>query len=412
MMKIFLPSILFLALAFGPASAANEVVVDGVPHVKNTTKPAKGTEVFELEELWRAGGEDEDIVFGLITQVLVDEANSVYLLDTQLSQVEVFSSEGEHLRTLSRQGEGPGETNSPVDMLFLPDTSIGLVQAFPGKIVKIHPDGTPVGSIAVGGSDPAQGGFVMLIDALQRGGNLVLSGTRISMDQAQGTQTRTNFLSSFDMSGTEKVKYLEKAVHWDFKNLKITEEQQHFVHFRRWTMGPDGRIYAAPHRNRYAIEVFSPEGKKERVIEREYASLKRTEKDLARVNAIADSQKKQIPVPVDIQLCDTEPDIGRLHIADDGSLWVQTSQGDRNQPAGIMTTFDVFDPAGVFVKQVQVKCPGNGEKDGLILGRNGRVICVKGFLEAAMSLQGGGATDEAGEEPEPMEVICYKAKGR
>ncbi|MBN1425879.1 hypothetical protein JXA88_15120 [Candidatus Fermentibacteria bacterium] len=410
MSKIVLTSILLLALVFGPVSAANQVVVDGVPHVKNPASPAAGTEVLELEELWRAGGEDEDVVFGLITQVLVDEANSVYLLDTQLSQVEVFSADGEHLQTLSRQGEGPGETNSPVDMLFLPDTSIGLVQAFPGKIVKIRPDGTPTGSISVGGNDPAQGGFVLLIDALQRGGNLVLSGTRISMDQAQGTQTRTNFLSSFDMGGTEKVKYLEKAVQWDFKNLKITEEEQHFVHFRRWTMGPDGRIYAAPHRNRYAIEVYAPEGTLERVIERAYTSLNRTEADMARINAIADSQKKQIPVPVDMQLCDTEPDIGRLHIADDGTLWVQTSQGNRNQPTGIITTFDVFDPAGVFVKQVQVKCPGNGEKDGVIFGRNGRMICIKGFLEAAMALQGGGGADEAGEEPEPMEVICYKAK--
>jgi len=232
------------------------------------------------------------------------------------------------------------------------------------------------------------------------------------MDQDQGTQTRTNFLSGFDMSGIEKTKYLEKAVHWDFKNLKITEAEQHFVHFRRWTMGPDGRIYAAPHRNTYAIEVYAPDGTLERVIEREYASLKRTEEEMARINAIADSQKKQIPVPVDMQLCDTEPDIGRLHIADDGALWVETSRGDRDQPEGIMATFDVFDPKGVFVKQVQVKCDGDATKDGLIFGRDGRVICVKGFVDAALALQGGGAgADEAGEEPEPMAVVCYQAKG-
>lgn len=402
--------LLISARGFVPAGAGTEVMVNGVPHVRNGATPAKGIEVLELEEQWRAGGDDEDVVFGLITQVLVDDQGTVYLLDTQLSQVEVFSPEGAHIKTLSRQGEGPGETNRPVDMLFLPDTTIGLVQAFPGKIVKIKLDGSPAGTITVGGNDPAQGGFVMLIDALQRGGNVVLSGTRISMDQTQGTQTRTNFLSAFDMGGAEKTKYLEKAVHWDFKNLKITEEEQHFVHFRRWTMGSDGRIYAAPHRNRYAIEVFAPDGTRERVIEREYTSFTRTPEDMARVNAIADSQKKQIPVPVDIQLCDTEPDIARLHISDDGSLWVQTSQGDRNQPAGIMTTLDVFDAKGSFQKQVQVKCPGDAAKDGLIFARNGRVIQVKGFVEAALALQGGGGGDEAGEEPEPMAVICYRVK--
>jgi len=195
----------------GVAAAGEEITIEGVLHVKNSATPGEGTETVGLEELWRAGGDDEEVLFGLITQVISDDDGNVYLLDTQLSEVQVFTAEGEQLETLSRQGEGPGETNSPVDMLFMPDGSIGLVQSFPGKIVKVALNGDPAGSFTTGGGDPAEGGFVALIDVKQAAGNLVLGGIRITMDQAAGIQTRTNFLASFEKDGQQKVSYLEKA---------------------------------------------------------------------------------------------------------------------------------------------------------------------------------------------------------
>ena len=197
--------------------------VEAVVHVKNTDEPQMGTEVLELEELWRVGGDDSDMLFGLVTQVMADPEGNIYILDTQLSEVQMFSPDGEFLRTLSRQGEGPGETQYPVDLFLMSDGTIGLVQTFPGKIIKVKQDGTPAGSITIGGGDPTQGGFVRLVDAKESAGNLVLGGERIVVNQEEGKRIGTNFLASFNEDGTEKVRYLEKANVLEFANIEIIE---------------------------------------------------------------------------------------------------------------------------------------------------------------------------------------------
>jgi hypothetical protein len=405
-----LAPVLCLLIYGYPAFGGEEATIDGVLHVKNTSVPPEGVETIELEELWRAGGNDEDVLFGLITQVISDAEGNVYLLDTQLSEVPVFSPDGEVLRTLSRQGEGPGETNRPVDMLFMLDGTIGLVQSFPGKIVKVTKSGEPAGTFTVGGDDPTQGGFALFLDAKQAAGNLVIGGMRIAVNQAEGSQTRTNFLASFSDDGKETVRYLELDQKMDFANLKIDEKNQYFVHFRHWALGPDGRVYTAPHRNQYAIVVFRPDGTKDRVIEREFESWKRTDEDMARVNSIAEAQQRQSPIEFDVELCETEPDISSLRIASDGSLWVLSSRSTREQPEGIMATYDVFDADGHFMKQVSVRCDGDGREDGLIFVGDDRILHVTGFLDAVVALQGGSAVETEGEEPEPMEAICYRIK--
>jgi hypothetical protein len=406
---VFLPVLCLLIYSY-PAYGGEEVTIEDVLHIKNSSAPAEGVEIIELEELWRAGGDDEDVLFGLITQVISDDEGNVYLLDTQLSEVPVFGPDGELLRTLSRQGEGPGETNRPVDMLFMPDGSIGLVQSFPGKIVKVTKGGEPAGTFTVGGDDPTQGGFALFLDAKQAAGNLVIGGMRIVVNQAEGSQVRTNFLASFSDDGKETVRYLELDQTMNFANLKIEEKNQYFVHFRHWALGPDGRVYTAPHRNQYAIEVFKPDGTKDRVIEREFESWKRTEKDMARVNSIADAQKRQSPIEFEVELCETEPDVSSLRIASDGSLWVLSSRSTREQLEGVMATYDVFDADGHFIKQVAVKCDGDGQEDGLIFVGDDRILHVTGFLDAVVALQGGSVAEAEGEEPEPMEAICYKIK--
>jgi hypothetical protein len=73
-----------------------------------------------------------------------------------------------------------------------------------------------------------------------------------------------------------------------------------------------------------------------------------------------------------------------------------------------MQTYDIFNSDGKFIKQVAVKCPGDGLKDGLIRGNADNWILVRGFTDALLSLQSQGTMAEEDEEPEPMEVIGYE----
>jgi hypothetical protein len=402
-------AVLAVTLVAVPAGAGEIVEVDGVPHVKNPATPGQGIETLELRELWRAGGEDDETFFGIITQVLTDDEGNIYLLDTQLSEVQVYSPDGEFLKTLSRQGEGPGETNLPVDMLFLADGTIGLVQSFPGKVIKIDKEGSPAGVITIGHADPTQGGFVVLFDTQQSGGNMVAVGMLITANQEEATRTDNWVLASFKEDGSEATRYHERTTEWDFqKDLSIVEKDQYFVHFRRWALDKEGRVYAATNRNGYAVKVWNPDGSLNRVIEREYDPWKRNDDDTKRINAFMDATTRNFPGEIDTKIEDTEPDITSVRVADDGSVWVLTSRGTHDQPEGVMSTYDVFDSEGHFIKQVQMACEGDGVKDGMIFSGDDRVIVVTGFIGAALALQGGSSPDlEEGEEPPPMEVICY-----
>jgi len=80
-----LSTFLFLAAA-GSARA-------DAPVVRNE-EPALPPVTLELEELWRRGAENDDVMIGLPVEALADERGRVYLADQQLCQVFVFGPEG------------------------------------------------------------------------------------------------------------------------------------------------------------------------------------------------------------------------------------------------------------------------------------------------------------------------------
>jgi len=146
------------------------------------------------------------------------------------------------------------------------------------------------------------------------------------------------------------------------------------------------------------------------VIEREFTNRKRTEEELALYKRLVDAQMAQLPGEPQVTIGERPEAIQGVEFAHDGSIWVTSSLGNHEQPDGIMTTYDVFDAQGNYVKQVAVACPGDGQKDGLIrIGRD-RMLLITGLVPAVMSMQGGGAAASGDEEPAPMEVVCYRVK--
>ncbi len=390
------------------AFAGEEVTKNGVVHVQNAAEPSERSETVHLEEAWRVGGEDSEDFFGMISQVVVGGDGAIYLLDTRLSEVPVYSPEGERLGTLSREGEGPGETRIPSNLLFMPDGTLGLVQIFPGKITKIQTDGTPAGVFEVGNSDPTQGGFMQFFDCVSRGDEVIISAESISQTQP-GAQDRTNFVAAYDMEGNEKARFWETTRHLDFANFEFNEDERDRVDFRRMAVGTDGHFYLAPERNRYVINVYNAEGTLERIIEREYEHHRRSDEEIQRMRSALENQLRQLPDPK-IEISQTEPDISGLRIGTDGNLWVDTSRGGVDQPEGIFFTWDVFTPDGHFLKQVSAACPGDGENDIMIWTPSGDAVQVTGFTEALRAFQGGGGTtdEEDTEEATPMEVVYYR----
>lgn len=403
-------------LAGTPAggAAAGEVIRDeaGVVHVRNGAVPRDGVRDLQLTELWRRGGEDDDeVLFGVIAQVLVDAAGSVYLLDMQLSQVHVFAPDGRFLRTLSREGEGPGEVRQPADMFMTEDGRLGLGSLFPGRVIYITLDGEPAGTLAPRNGDSGRGGFAILRGCQYGGGQTVLAVTNVAQNAEEGYQTRSPRIASYDASGAVQHVFHDSSYRLVFNEQLFREETLVDVALRRFCVAGDGSVYVAPDRERYRIEVYRPDGRLARVIEREYPVHRRSAAELAMWTELFTASVRNQAPGFRWDICATEPPIdwvsGGLSLHADGRLWVRNSRSAIDQPAGCLSTYDVFDTDGVFVEQVRVRCPGDPVEDKLFFAGADRVIQVTRYLDAVRTMMGGGAAG-SGDEAAPMEVVCYR----
>ena len=94
--------------------------MDGVTVVKNPKEPIYEEDVFTLEEELSIGdvkGKDEQM-FTNITDVTVDNNENIYILDLNQGQIRVFDGNGNHLRNISRRGQGPGEFQFPMQIII------------------------------------------------------------------------------------------------------------------------------------------------------------------------------------------------------------------------------------------------------------------------------------------------------
>jgi hypothetical protein len=379
------------------------VALADVPIVKNTD-PAEPPLTLKLAEVWRVGGEDADLLFGTVTETATDPEGNVYLLDSQLCRVVVISPQGEHLRTLSREGDGPGEVRQPRDVVLLPDGTVGIMMMFPAKIVRLSREGEPRESVTV---TFGEGGFTAGALCACRGGNLVLGATKLI--QTETGQDRVLYLCRLSDSGQELARYCETRMTLDFRKLHFVERDLSPGFHSAMTLGPDGRVYVAQAWDRYAIEIYHSDGALERVIERRFQNRRRTEQELRRVNALFDASAANNPYGETREIEACPQVITGLHVDDAGRLWVLHSRSDEDLPDGVMQSYDLFARDGRYLRRVHVACEGNSTYDGLQFLSDGRVLLIKGFVLATTAQSDLGSIP-LGEEEESsnMEFVCYR----
>jgi hypothetical protein len=375
-----------------------------IPREIHNAEPSQGTQTFDLRELWRVGGEDEEVIFGRIVDLAKGPDGNFYVLDNQLCQVMVFSPEGEHLRDLSREGEGPGELSQPMGLVFFSDDLLGVGIGYPGKVITLGLDGTPGESYYPIGA-PSDGNIGIMTGVQYLDGVLVACGGRIVFGNT-GVGHTDRFLAVCDAECTTSRHIVEKETPLDITGQKYEEAPDYFVE-SRWALGPQGRVYAAEKRDSYEISVYDNTGNLMQVFGRQYKARKRTRADKEEVSPIINVNSNP---NLEVAAEDYDECISRMMFNhDDKTLWVQTPHGENEQPDGILEAWDVFSFDGDYLQQVLIPL-GNEMNDGtLYLVGGGQLVVVKG---TATSFNSNAESEDNFEETEvePLEVICYEIR--
>lgn len=400
-----------LALMASPVPAGTwtgkETTKEGVVYVANPAAPAEGKATLAPQEMWRAGGDDEEVIFGVLSDVALDAQGNLYALDMQLSTISVFDADGNFLRTIGREGEGPGEFRRAGQLFVTPDNKVAVAQTMPGKIVLLEPDGKPSGNFPMPAAP--DGGTQMLWDAGSAGRSVVIgTGT---FAQKDGKFKVSSSLQLLAPDGALRGKVAEHNQVNDMANMNFEEKTA-----RRpvWSASTGGSLFVNDAFDSYEIKYYGADLKLTRVATRAYEHRARSKEEMeegaprimmrgGRGGGGGRQRFEAKPSP-------TDPDVLQLVARDDGTLWVLSSRGGRDVPKGTIARFDVFDADGHFVREVSIQGEGNYRADGITIVGD-RLVVLKGLRSAQRAMYASMSDDETEkevEEAEPMSIVCYR----
>lgn len=355
--------------------------------------PATGswdsTSAWRVIEEHRIGSIDSDgpDAFGLVWSALEDALGRTWVLDQQAVAIHVFDSTGAWLRTVGREGGGPGELRRPLALVRAPDGRMWVVDPGNARYSVFDTTGAYVRSWrreVSSSSVPWPGG----IDERGRLYDFIFT----TVPERTRSLVRQEFRDSAAVVDTIRLPdppaaedILTTRIPGGFMTVSIPWGSRYI-----WSFVPDGRVLYGMTRD-YRVH-FAPIGAAEtRIVEREYtpAPVTAAQRQEALQNmqgAIeqgADFSASMIP--------DTHPAIDAFFLDDRGYLWVQPHEpamdGDTAAAGLRLVSWDIFDPDGRYL----------GPLHGLPPRIDVRGAAITGFT-----------TDELG----VPYVVTYRIRGR
>ncbi len=148
-----------------------------------------GTPPYAPRALYCVGDDDFAVPLGIVSDVAVDTAETVYLLDRQACTVRRITRGGQVLQPLGRHGEGPGEFQNPGRLTVASDGRCLVLENFVNRAVCLLPDGTPCANVDLRAAAPA--GTSAIPEQIMSGsGAELLLSARYSRGQSNASPRR------------------------------------------------------------------------------------------------------------------------------------------------------------------------------------------------------------------------------
>ena len=307
----------------------------------------------------------EELLFGQIWSLAVDDDRNVYVFDRQEQAVRVFDADGEFQRKLGRKGQGPGELEAGEAMAVLPDGRV-LVRD-PGNM-RVQVFGPGPGEEEAWSYNPGDW-WIMTPLWTDREGRTYL----IAPDLSHPTESSTMILIVLEPDGTPADTL--PTPHAGFEGTYVRAEREgmsvsygvRFTPRAFYTVHPSGGILSGIS-DRYRIDLRTTEGVFR--IERIYEPVRVSgaEADHARAQTERNIRRSLPGWTWDgPSIPDTKPAFHDLYAGRDGRIWVLVSTAgysvenedhDPEDPSSIPVhwheplRFDVFEPDGSYLGAV------------------------------------------------------------
>jgi hypothetical protein len=326
----------------------------GVTVAMNPKNPMYRDNVFSLKEDLALGEKErnEKHMFYLLTDMDADSQGNIYVLDSENVNIKVYDQKGRYQRVISRKGERPGELQNPVDiyiddkdLIYVCDSGNNRISIFNGQgdlVNSINFNEYSAGKII--GINP-QGGIILRVD-------------KTSLESSMNFITRVYFINIY----SNKYKFVKNLYsvsvpimqHFrkEEKGIALTIPYQKEL---CWTLDSSGNVYIGESQA-YEIQVYSPEGKQIRRIEKEFEPSKVLKPDIE--NYVKDqflfNKKERIfwspIVQRQLRVPEHKPVFEKLFFADDKLFVLRSEKGSKER-----SLLDVFDSEGRYSWRMRLK---------------------------------------------------------
>ncbi len=290
------------------------------------------------------GGED---VFGRIRNVIPDGDGGVWVYDQQAYELRHFDAEGNHLQSVGRRGEGPGEFSGNAcarrgadgEIWVETETNWHRFDAM-GQLIGTFPTPSKM-ACAVRTWSPngryvsADGGFDW--ETRTRRSYLVVH------EWADGAMMPVDTFAPPDLPEPETVTFVNAS------GRSQSTDFIPFTHAASWRLENGGLLWVWDGDRAYEIRLQSLRGDAIRRVSRRYSPV-RIEPDVRR-QAIADFQRPGWRAVTDFDASRVPrvyPPFSSVRLAADGSVWVRRQTGEGE------TTWEVFAEDDRYLGAVEV----------------------------------------------------------
>ena len=328
---------------------------------------AFSADVTSLEELYKTGkilfeqeyvlddeSMPEEIFFESPSTVSCDPEGNIYVVDSGAKNVKKFDAQGKFLKTIGREGQGPGEFGGLYYATFAKDRLI-VWDSGNRRLCAFTPDGDFIKSTNISYEE----GFVRKLRGFPTG-EIVVEKEKTYRNEPDKPQTCTIDLYSPDL---KFVRTIYKRELWRKKYVRTKEYGISTLYFPysadvRWDVMPDGAIIIGFSAD-YELEIYDRSGKKISTITHTYEPVKVTEKykkdyfDSIEFYRMGERLKDPPEyVTKYTEFPKNKPVYNNILIDSEGNIWVILNRENKDEDGKV---FEMFDPTGKFISCVLIE---------------------------------------------------------